>query len=106
MKTPAQEAGFVVGGKYRTKDTSWVGGGHVVTFVEDDGSECPMFRGPSTRNGVGFYEALSKLEPVEEPKVDPAAVHVSLNGNSTTIVVQRNLTADEVAAVLKAINAA
>lgn len=116
--TPAANKGIVLGKTFRVASIDKEGGAsagiRVGTFVQlrqDDGTELPYFWILSedgeldtlnhNRRGVINITKV-KLVPKDEPEV-PAelpAVHISLNGNSTTIVIQKRLTPDEMHAVL------
>lgn len=109
MTTPAQRAGIVAGKHYKvSSDQKHVDGG-VYELDRDDGTELPYFRlvpgfkGKQDERACVWVNGESNTVLTDVTNAEAAAVHVSLNGNSTTIVVQRNLTSDEVAAVLKAI---
>jgi len=113
-----------VGKQYRYNEhnhdgVDWFEKGSIITIthISDNGVDVKA-KGPAKYDGIAGYsivkqgdiidgwvrpDSIDELESAEAP-VEPVAVHINLNGNSTTIVVQRNLTADEVAAVLKAIN--
>lgn len=120
MATEAQKQGIVLGKRYRVAGPRANGAGYInasggcvqgstVELQEDDNTSLPFFNRLNDDGSIAYKRCCiniedTQLELIEEPKAEPAAVHVSLNGNSTTIVVQRNLTPDEVSAVLKAIN--
>ena len=87
--------------------------GTLVQLREDDGTELPYFwildsngeLNTISHNLRGVINITKvKLVPLEpEVEAEPAelpAVHISLNGNSTTIVIQKRLTPDEIHAVL------
>lgn len=108
--TIASDNGFVVGRKYKLIDSyqkRLIGA--IFVFDEDDGSAIPYFYG--IVNGEIDYDSgrycfnvdgdEDKFEAAEKdcPAID---YHVSVNPNSTTIVIQKRLTIEEVQAVIQA----
>lgn len=114
--TPAEAAGLVLGKTYVVGDTDDESPvkGTLLRFKKDDRSSVPLFEIVDQLGNVisdHQYEGIHNLvkgpdgKPLAvEDEKEAAPVQINLNGNSTTIVVQRNLTPEQVAAVLKAIN--
>jgi hypothetical protein len=114
MGTPVQEKGIVYGKTYRVGNRvdASAGGvriktGSLVVLNEDDGTHLPYFDYVNesgkvlySRGVVDIYK--TDLIAVDADDVDPVDVHVDLNLQSTSIVIQKRLTLDQVAAVLKA----
>lgn len=73
MKTPAQEAGFVVGQRYTLKDTTtfnatYVKPGDIVEFIKDDDTKYPWFKNLTpTGNAKNFNEIAIPLEALVLP---------------------------------------
>jgi hypothetical protein len=111
----------VIGKQYRKiageGDLGWFAVGSIVTIKKEFaiGGRGFIFHatGPANEPGVAGlkcekgdtiegYVYVGQLEEIEAPVVESVDVHVSINPNSTTIVIQRRLSLDEVKAALKA----
>lgn len=113
-----QKANVVIGKEYRVGEDKlgWFIPGAIIAIVSDyDMTDTMRARGPAIKDGVAGlsvsrgdsiegYVSVSMLEEIEVPVVEPVHAHVSLNANSTTIVIQKRLTVDEMHAVLTAAN--
>jgi hypothetical protein len=117
-----QAENLVAGKQYwydgkETDGMDWLLPNSVVTVLSLDGSQTPPARGIAHHAGVGgtrcaegavidgFVRAKCLHElPVEAPAA-PVDYHVSVNPNSTTIVIQKRLSIEEVQAVIKAAGA-
>lgn len=108
---------LVAGKKYKLQADSdggygWFIPGSIIEIVDPNGLSAI---GPAKEDGIDLNKGVNKGEPVQgyvsplrlreipEPAPEaPADYHVSVNPNSTTIVIQKRLSIEEIQAVLKA----
>lgn len=109
--TPAQRAGIVMGKKYKVHAPAIAHAhGGIYVLSRDDGTTLPYFElaegytGPQDQRACVYVDGTdgATLTEVTEVAEEPTDFHVSLNPASTTIVIQKRLTMDELQAVLKA----
>lgn len=92
-KTPAEQAGFVIGSKYvMIKEDSFMSKGTVVIFVKDDGSRCPYFQNAAIpgkashgRNSAAFLNLTDMA-----PYVDFTKPVFTMEGTQVDVVTTTN----------------
>jgi hypothetical protein len=105
--SPADELGFVIGGKYTPKDDERGDFGAVYTFEDDDNTSCPQF---ACEDGGWCYRRLNRLKPyvaqevvAEVAKPMKMSYTVVTTDEETHIKFNKVLSATEIADIMAAV---